>query len=108
MQLDSQQAKDLEFLLRHFVLSTQQAKDLDDAAADAWNQASGTFRCVKAREIFKRDPRVVGFDAATIILLVRVAWKIWKCLKVNNYTNTSEVPRDLFTEVFQPSFGGAQ
>ncbi len=89
-------------------LSPQQRDDLDEAAADAWNQSSGTFRCVKAREIFKRDPRVVGFDAATIILLVRVAWKIWKWLKANNYTNTSEVPRDLLTEVFMPSFGGMQ
>jgi hypothetical protein len=89
-------------------LSEQQAKDLDDAAADAWNQTSGVFRCAKAREIFRRDSRVTGFDAATIILLVRVAWEIWKWWKVNNYSNTSEVPRDLMTEVFEPSFKGAK
>ena len=96
MQLDQQPAEDLEFLLRHFVLSAQQAKDLDNAATDAWNQASGVFRCVKAREIFKKDPRVTGFDAATIILLVRVAWEIWKWLKANKG----------FAGV--PSFGGAE
>lgn len=96
MQLSEQQGETLGFLLRHFVLTTQQAKDLDDAAADAWNQASGAFRCVKAREIFKQDPRVTRFDAATIILLVRVAWEIWKWLKANKVVTGA------------PSFGGAE
>ena len=84
-------------------LSAEQAKDLDDAAADAWNRSAEPFRCVKARQLFKKDPRVVGFDAATIILLVRIGWEIWKWWKANGISNTPYV-----TLANAPSFRGAE
>ena len=89
--------------------SAEDQRDLRDAASDAWKQSSGLWRRLHAREIFKRDPRVAKFDAATIILLVQIAWELWKFWRDNKISD----PKDFRTYAImllgdEPRFGGAE
>jgi len=99
-------------------LSADDQRNLRDAAADAWKQSSGLWRRLHARELFKKDPRVAKFDVATVILLVRIAWKLWEFWRETKISNPSDVLDErihkigdydrAFLEVFEPSFGGTQ
>ena len=99
-------------------LSADDQRNLRDAAADAWVQSSGLWRRLRARELFKKDSRVAKFDAATIILLVKIAWELWKFWHEAKISNPSDVLDErihkigdydrAFLEVFEPSFGGVQ
>jgi hypothetical protein len=57
-------------------LSADDQRDLRDAAADAWKQSGGKY--LRSATLFKRDPRVVKFDALTIITLLMYAYELWK------------------------------
>lgn len=90
-------------------LSAEDQRDLRDAASDAWTQSSGLWRRLHAREIFKRDPRVAKFDAATIIFLVQIAWQLWQFWRDNKISD----PKDFRTNSImllgnEPRFVGAE
>tara|TARA_R110000868_G_scaffold101057_1_gene278199 strand:- start:5630 stop:5890 length:261 start_codon:yes stop_codon:yes gene_type:complete len=67
------------------LLSAEDESIYRDAAADAWKKAGGTF--VIARRLMKRDPRIVGLDAMTILFLLKAAWEIWKWWKERNVSD---------------------
>ena len=90
-------------------LSADDQRDLRDAASDAWKQSSGLWRRLHAREIFKRDPRVAKFDAATIILLVQIAWKLWQFWRDNKISDPSDVlTNSIMLLGNEPRFGSAK
>ena len=65
-------------------------------AADAYRSANGNR--VRARRLFRDDPRIVSLDPATIILFIQIAyriWTIWKSRKIidPDYAVRSEEPR---------------
>ena len=84
-------------------LSADDQRDLRDAAADAWVQSSGLWRRLHARERFKKDPRVAKFDAATIFLLVQIAWKLWQI-----WQNSKNSEPSIMVSQGEPVFGGTQ
>ena len=88
---------------RKMQLSSDDQRDLRDAAADAWMQSPELLRRLHARELFKKDPRVAKFDAATIILLVRIAWELWQI-----WRNSKNSQPSMMLSQGEPSFGGAK
>ena len=65
-------------------------------AADAYRSANGNR--VRARRLFRDDPRLVGLDLGTIILLLQVAYRIWTDWKAKkiidpDYAVRSDEPR---------------
>jgi hypothetical protein len=56
-----------------------------DVTADAWRKSAGAL--FHARRIMKRDPRIVGLDAMTILFLLKAAWEIWKWWKEQNVSD---------------------
>jgi len=84
-------------------LSADDQQSVRDAAADAWEKSSGLWRRLHARELFKKDPRVAKFDAATIILLVRIAWELWQI-----WRNSKNSQPSMMLSQGEPVFGGAK
>jgi hypothetical protein len=64
-------------------LKRDQKRLAREVARDLWIQFSGNFG--KCRRAFRKDPRLVGFDVATILLMIQIAvalWRLWQSLKL--------------------------
>ena len=83
------------------LLSAEDEQIYRDAAADAWKQSK--FRPAIARQILKRDPRIVGLDLGTIILLLQIAWKLWQIWQDRKVTEPESVRR-----MDEPCFGSQE
>lgn len=83
------------------LLSAEDEQIYRAAAADAWRRSGGSP--LHAHRLFKRDPRIVGLDAGTIILILQIAWKLWKWWKEHNVSEPESVRRG-----DEPSFGSQE
>jgi hypothetical protein len=82
-------------------LSAEDQRDLRDAAADAWEKSGGKY--LRSATLFKRDPRVVKFDALTIVTLLMYAFKLWQ------WWNKYKISEPSNVAVYgEPIFGGAK
>lgn len=64
------------------LLSEEDESIYRQATADAWVKSN--HHPVVARQILRRDPRIVGLDPMTILFLLKAAWEIWKWWKNQN------------------------
>ena len=71
------------------LLSEEDESIYRDVTADAWKKSKG--HPILARKIMKRDPRIVGLDAMTILFLLKAAWEIWKWWKSQNVSDPGSV-----------------
>lgn len=58
-------------------------------ARDLWIKFAGDVG--KCRRAFRKDPRLVGFDIATISLMIQIAITLWRLWKAWNVTAPSIV-----------------
>jgi hypothetical protein len=82
-------------------LSSDDQRNLRDAAADAWKQSGGRY--LRSAAIFRSDSRVAKFDAMTVIFLLQIAFKLWQYWRRNNVSKPSIV-----AVYGEPIFGGAK
>jgi hypothetical protein len=71
------------------LLSEEDESIYRDVTADAWKKSNGNP--IVARKIMKRDPRIVGLDAMTILFLLKAAWEIWKWWKEQKISDPGSV-----------------
>lgn len=83
------------------LLSAEDEQIYRQATADAWRKSNG--HPVRARQILKRDPRVVGLDPATILMILQIAWKLWQLWKSRKVTEPESVRR-----ADEPCFGSQE
>ena len=75
--------------MSHLLLSAEEEQIYRQATADAWKKSG--CRPVRARQILKRDPRIVGLDPMTILMILQMAWKLWQWWKDNNVSEPESV-----------------
>ena len=80
------------------LLSSEDEHIYRQASSEAWIKSN--FHPVRARQILKRDPRVVGLDPATIVLILQIAWKLWQLWQSRKVTEPESVRR-----MDEPCFG---
>jgi hypothetical protein len=62
-------------------------------SANAWVVSQGNYET--AVRIFKADHRLVGLDPATIVLLLQLAWLLWKYWHAKKITEPESVASEL-------------
>lgn len=78
----------------------KEQKDTARAVArDLWIKFAGDVG--KCRRAFRKDPRLVGFDIATISLMIQIAITLWRLWKAWNVTEPSIVA----TQAEAPALG---
>ena len=87
--------------MSHLLLSAEDEQTYRDAASDAWIKSRG--RPLKAKRLFRDDPRIAGLDLGTIILLVQIAIKLWQLWKDRNVSHPESVRR-----MDEPCFGSQE
>jgi hypothetical protein len=87
--------------MSHLLLSAEDEQIYRDATADAWKKSNG--HPVRARQILKRDPRIVGLDPMTILMILQIAWKLWQMWKDRNVSEPESVRR-----ADEPCFGSQE
>ena len=83
------------------LLSSEDEQIYRDATSDAWKQSN--CRPIFARQIFKRDPRIVGLELGTILMLLQIAWKLWQIWQNRKVTEPESVRR-----MDEPCFGSQE
>ena len=71
------------------LLSEEDEAIYRQVTSEAWKKSQG--QPIRARQIMKRDPRIVGLDAMTILFLLKAAWEIWKWWKSQNVSDPGSV-----------------
>ena len=82
-------------------LSTDDQRNIRDAAIDAWKQSGGKY--LRSAALFQQDPRIAKFDALAIITLLMYAYKLWRWWRAHKVSDPPII--ELSGE---PSFGGAK
>lgn len=89
-------------------LSTEDQRELRDAAAYAWRQSGGRY--LRSAAIFAADSRVktiAKVDPATIIFLLQIAYKLWRWWRANKISDPMDVrTHSIILHGDEPSFGG--
>jgi len=83
------------------LLSAEDEQIYRAAAADAWRRSGGSSW--HARRLFKSDPRIVGLDPMTILLLIRIALQLWQLWQDRKVSEPESVRRG-----DEPSFGSQE
>jgi hypothetical protein len=83
------------------LLSAEDESIYRDAAAEAWRRSGGSL--FHARRLLKKDPRIVGLDPATILMILQIAWKLWQLWKERKVTEPESVRR-----ADEPCFGSQE
>jgi len=87
--------------MSHLLLSAEDESIYRAAASDAWKRSGGSSW--HARRLFKSDPRIVGLDPMTILMILQIAWKLWQWWKEHNVSEPESVRR-----AEEPFFGSQE
>jgi hypothetical protein len=83
------------------LLSAEDEAIYRGVAADAWMRSGGSI--IRARNIFKKDQRIVGLDPMMVLALLGIALKLWQLWRDRKVTKPETFRRD-----DEPCFGSQE